>query len=132
MTDKPKIFDVIEYQSGFAVRHLLSGEEHWMSDGVDVLFDQDEKAISPGTEGFTDKWAESLNFNPSETMEAYFRTIDYEVIPRFQDFIAESIDGIKAAWERNSGEEMPDEYAQNLKDSLTDMLLAHQEEFKRK
>jgi hypothetical protein len=65
-------FQVIEYSSFFAVRHSVTGEEHAMGDGVDVIFDADEKAVSPGTPGFVETWASWLNESESETLEAYF------------------------------------------------------------
>jgi hypothetical protein len=65
------MFSVVEYSSFFAVRHNPSGDEHPMSDGVDCVFDENEEAISPGTDGFCEKWAELLNECP-DTLEAYF------------------------------------------------------------
>jgi hypothetical protein len=70
--DDPPMFAVIEYHSGFAVRHLPSGDEQWMSDGVDCLFDLENKALSPGTPDFTAEWSKALNNPTSETLEAYF------------------------------------------------------------
>ena len=67
-----KLFEVVEYSSFFAVRHIPSQTEHSMGDGVDTLFDQEGKAISPGTPGFVEKWADSLNASSGETLEAYF------------------------------------------------------------
>lgn len=69
---EPPMFAVIEYSSGFAVRHLPSGDEHWMSDGVDALFDLEDKPLSPGTPNFTAEWSKALNDPCSETLEAYF------------------------------------------------------------
>ena len=68
----PQLFDVIEYSSFFAVRHNPSGEEHPMGDGVDSLFDEDGKALSPGTPGFIETWADVLNGDEQTTLEAYF------------------------------------------------------------
>jgi hypothetical protein len=67
-----RLFDVIEYSSFFAVRHNPSGDEHPMSDGVDALFNEDCKALVPGTPGFTETWAEALNADEQATLEAYF------------------------------------------------------------
>lgn len=67
-----RLFDVIEYSSFFAVRHIPSGDEHSMSDGVDALFDEDGTALVPGTPGFTETWAEALNADEQATLEAYF------------------------------------------------------------
>lgn len=69
---EPPMFAVIEYSSGFAVRHLPSSDEHWMSDGVDALFDLEDKPLSPGTPDFTAEWSKALNSPCSETLEAYF------------------------------------------------------------
>jgi hypothetical protein len=65
-------FKVIEYASGYAVRDTKSGKEHWMSDGVDVLFTKGGKPRSPGTEAFRRDWERALNGSPDETAEAYF------------------------------------------------------------
>jgi hypothetical protein len=69
---KDRDFHVIEYTSGFAVRHRESGTEQWMSDGVDVLCDNDDNTLSPGSSGFIRKWEDAMNEPGSETMEAYF------------------------------------------------------------
>lgn len=65
-------FSVIEYSSFFAVRHNPSGEEHPMGDGVDTLFDEDGRALMPGTPAFIELWEEVLNANEQSTLEAYF------------------------------------------------------------
>lgn len=70
-----KTFSVIEYSSFFAVRHNPTGEEHPMGDGVDTLFDADDHALSPGSEGFVETWEAVLNSNEDETLEAYFPEI---------------------------------------------------------
>lgn len=67
-----KMFKVNEWASGFDVEHIPSGKTHWMGDGVDTLFDENDKAMSPGTEGFVECWEDSLNENREETLEAYF------------------------------------------------------------
>ena len=67
-----EMFSVIEYGAGFAIRHNPSGEEIWLSDGVDCIFDEAGDAYPPGTVGFTDLWAESFNADTGETLEAYF------------------------------------------------------------
>jgi hypothetical protein len=71
----PRMFDVIEYSSFFAVRHVESGEEHPMGDGVDALSVKDNGemiVLSPGTVGFVEFWTETLNESADETMAAYF------------------------------------------------------------
>jgi len=68
----PRLFDVIEYSSFFAVRHNPSGEEHPMGDGVDTLFTEDGTALSPGTPSFIETWADVLNSDQQTTLEAYF------------------------------------------------------------
>lgn len=65
-------FEAVEYHSGFAVRHRKTGEEKWISDGVDLLFTPSGKAMSPGAKGFLKALTRSLNESPSETLEAYF------------------------------------------------------------
>ena len=65
------LFSVIEYSSYFAVRHVPSGAEHPMGDGVDTLFDEDQ-ALVPGISGFIEYWEVALNADPGETLAAYF------------------------------------------------------------
>ena len=65
-------FKVIEYASGYAVQDTRTGEEKWMSDGVDVLFDKRGNGRSPGTEAFRRDWERALNESGAETAEAYF------------------------------------------------------------
>jgi hypothetical protein len=67
-----KLFSVIEYSSFFAVRHNPTGDEHPMGDGVDTLFDEHGKALTPGTPGFIESWEQALNADEQETLEAYF------------------------------------------------------------
>lgn len=67
-----KLFSVIEYSSFFAVRHNPTGEEHPMGDGVDSLFDEDGRALKPGTPGFVETWEHVLNTDQQTTLEAYF------------------------------------------------------------
>jgi hypothetical protein len=65
-------FRVEEFSMGFAVADLVTGLSHWLSDGVDVLFDEDDNAISPGTEGFCEAWAATFNAEPWVTMDVYW------------------------------------------------------------
>ena len=67
-----KMFRVIEYSSVYAVRHTPSGEEHPLGDGVDTLFDEDDKPLVPGTPGFIRMWEGILNDFAADTLEAYF------------------------------------------------------------
>lgn len=67
-----KFFSVIEYSSFFAIRHIASGDEHPMGDGVDTLFDEAGKALTPGTPGFVEIWEDVLNADTQTMMEAYF------------------------------------------------------------
>ena len=67
-----KTFSVVEYSSFFAVRHNASGDQHPMGDGVDSLFDEEGRALSPGTPGFVEAWEDVLNADATETLEAYF------------------------------------------------------------
>jgi len=65
------VFAVHERFNGFELEHLPSGDTHWLSDGVDCIFDENDKAISPGTPGFVELWTHHMNTDP-EVMEAYF------------------------------------------------------------
>lgn len=67
--DEP--FAVEESSTGFQLVHKPTGRTHWLGDGVDALFTADEPMI-PGTDGFTEAWAECLNADVQETLEAYF------------------------------------------------------------
>ncbi len=67
-----KTFTVIEYSSFYAVRHNPSGDEYPMGDGVDTLFDEDGRALVPGTPGFIEIWEEVLNADEQTTLDAYF------------------------------------------------------------
>lgn len=71
----PDRFKVVEYSNGFAVVDLVTGLEHWLSDGVDVLFDEDDNPLSPGTPGFCEAWSEDLNSEPWVTMDAYWHLL---------------------------------------------------------
>ncbi len=66
------VFVVHEHCNGFEVKHLPSGDTHWLGDGVDCLFDENERAISPGTPGFAELWTWQLNKDPETVTEAYF------------------------------------------------------------
>lgn len=78
--DALPMFAVIEHFNGFSVRHLPSGEEHWLSDGVDCVFDEEGEPICPGEPDFTAEWSESMNSPASETLEAYFPQFMEEVM----------------------------------------------------
>jgi hypothetical protein len=67
-----KSFAVIECSHFFAVRHIPSGDEHPMGNGVDTLFDEDGKALVPGTPRFVAIWEEVLNADARTTLAAYF------------------------------------------------------------
>lgn len=66
------VFRVFEYSTGYVLKHVKSGQERWLGDGVDTLFDRNGRALTPGTERFRLTWERVLNENPDETMEAYF------------------------------------------------------------
>ena len=66
------LFSVVEHSSFFAVRHLPSGDEHPMGDGVDTLFDDEGHALCPGTPGFVETWEQVLNADVQCTLEANF------------------------------------------------------------
>lgn len=65
-------FKAIEYASGFAVLDTVTGQESWISDGVDILFTPTGRAVSPGSKTFLRKLEHSLNNPAYETLEAYF------------------------------------------------------------
>jgi hypothetical protein len=65
-------FIVTEYLTGYELTDLVTDETHWLSDGVDVLFDENDEPISPGTEDFRQLWEDVLNEPFSETLEACF------------------------------------------------------------
>ena len=43
-----------------------------MGDGVDTLFDENDRALSPGTPAFVETWEKALNGDEQSTLEAYF------------------------------------------------------------
>jgi hypothetical protein len=65
------VFRVDEHYNGFELVHIASDHTHWLSDGVDVLYDEFDHAIAPG-EAFCKAWALQFNSNVDETLEAYF------------------------------------------------------------
>jgi hypothetical protein len=71
-------FTVIEYASGYAVRHEPSGKQAWMSDGVDVLTTPTGRSMRPGSEYFRKTWQEHLNQIAGDTREAYFPELEAE------------------------------------------------------
>lgn len=70
MLDKEYL--VIEYSSGYSLKHIKTDKERWLGDGVDTLFEPNGRALIPGTERFRLMWERSLNVNPAETLESYF------------------------------------------------------------
>lgn len=73
MAKKRHTVEVIEYPTGFAVRHIATGKEHWMGDGVDTLFTKTgRQAMRPGDKTFRQRWEQYLNQDIVETMAAYF------------------------------------------------------------
>ena len=74
-------FTVEEHISGFSLTHNPSGQNHWLSDGVDVMTMEDgdkDITLHPGTIGFTMAWGDVMNNSLSETMEAYFPDTEQE------------------------------------------------------
>jgi hypothetical protein len=66
-------FQVNEHFNGYALTDTVTGQTHWLSDGVDcVAATEDGEYLSPGTPGFTEMWESDFNSNESETMDAYF------------------------------------------------------------
>jgi hypothetical protein len=65
-------FRVIEYASFFSILDKITQDEKPMGDGVDSVFDENEKAMSPGDPNFIEEWEKRLNHNLQETLEAYF------------------------------------------------------------
>jgi len=45
-------FTVHEHFNGFAVVDEVTGKQAWLGDGVDALFTDTGKALSPGSKGF--------------------------------------------------------------------------------
>lgn len=72
MNEYKPVFRVNEFSGGFNVEHIPTGQTHWMSDGVDVLFDENDHAYSPGEDTFRLRWELSYNETPSDIYEAYF------------------------------------------------------------
>lgn len=66
-----KEFECVEYLSFFAVKHIESGKERVMGDGVDAISDADGNSFYVGIVGFREMWEVYLNEN-YDTLEAYF------------------------------------------------------------
>lgn len=69
--DMMKKYSIVEYSSGFAIVRNSDGEERWLSDGVDMFFGKNDRALSPGTQTW---WKHAEAFCEDESMidEAYF------------------------------------------------------------
>ncbi len=75
------LFTVIEYSSGFAVRHNPTGQERWMSDGVGIEFGTEDAPLTVGMPGFCDAWTKSAN-EDGDTLEAYFPELALDIYYR--------------------------------------------------
>lgn len=62
---------VMEVSTGFYLYHNPTTQTRWLSDGVDMFYDNNYKAISPGT---MEWWFAACEWLEDETelMEAYF------------------------------------------------------------
>jgi len=72
---KPGRFVVHEQMSGFRVEDTETGEDHWLSDGVDCVPDPgggELDMLPPGGELFCLLWAEQFNEDVAQTLEAYW------------------------------------------------------------
>ena len=67
-----KRFRVIEHFNGYELEDIKTKRTHWLSDGVDVLSDEEGHSIPPGTEFFRKLWEEQFNSWIEGTLEAYF------------------------------------------------------------
>jgi hypothetical protein len=63
---------VHEWSNGYEIENVITGETHWMSDGVDMLFNENCEAYSPGTIKFNSVMQKMLDACEDEYMEAYF------------------------------------------------------------
>lgn len=65
---------VHEYVIGYEIEHIPSGKTHWMSDGVDMFFNENAEAISPGTAEFNNAMQVDISSYGGyrDYMEAYF------------------------------------------------------------
>ncbi len=71
-----RIFHVVEYSSFYAVRHVPTGTESPMGDGVDTLFTDDGAPYVSGTPELVEAWEDMLNGDVLDTYEAYFPDLD--------------------------------------------------------
>lgn len=62
-------FKVIEYGSGYALLDTETGQENWLSDGVDTMFTPTGKSMSPGSEYFRRAWEKAINSMSEEEVE---------------------------------------------------------------
>lgn len=66
-----KALIVREWSTGFDIWNIESGRDHWISDGVDWLHDEDGDAYSPGQPDFYSAIGEWLKSDYDEIVEAY-------------------------------------------------------------
>jgi hypothetical protein len=100
-------FEVRETFNDFRVVDTKTGEEACMGDGVDSVAVGDDEYLSPGTVGFVEMWADDLNSNFNDTLEAYFpeqwakesREIAGEPEPTAEGVLRELIAAVNASYE---------------------------------
>lgn len=66
---------IYEWCSGYEIEHIPTGDMHWMSDGVDMIYketDDGTVALSPGTREFNEALQVELKASASTYLEAYF------------------------------------------------------------
>jgi len=73
---------VHEWATGYAVEHIPTGQEHWMSDGVDAYWKYEETglpfhdfAIQPRTKAWHKACQKDLRATYSNWLDAYFPDI---------------------------------------------------------
>jgi hypothetical protein len=63
---------VYETSSDYQIEDMRTGESRGMSDGVDMFFDDRERALGPGSFEFYEAMAREVADNAAELREAYF------------------------------------------------------------
>lgn len=68
-----KAFTVVEYHTGFALRHNPTGHESWLGDGVDAFLSNNGDALHPGTPDFLETWQGIFDeIGEDELLDVYF------------------------------------------------------------
>lgn len=76
MQRKTGPFKVHEHFNGYELENVVTGERHWLSDGVNCVPLNDRgDYLAPGSPGFIEAWEDQFNSDEDTTLAAYFTTV---------------------------------------------------------